>query len=231
MPKSLLLQVRHTLKTHADPVKAPQMQRYMKSAMPYHGVQTPLRRALCRDIFNELDFANSRTWKNHILELWIGAKFREERYAALDLAAHRKAKGFQTMSMLSTYEKMIISGAWWDYVDDIAHRLGEILRNEPAKMKSKMLAWSTSSDIWKRRSSIICQLDFKRETDLHLLYRCIEPSLTSQEFFLQKAIGWALRQYAWTDAKEVIKYVHLHHTKLSPLSRREALKNLHKLAK
>ena len=80
--------------------------------------------------------------------------------------------------------------------------------------------------MWKRRTSIICQLGFKRDTDLDLLYACIRPSLGSKEFFLRKAIGWALRQYAWTDPGEVQRYVRDHEGKLSPLSRREALKNV-----
>jgi 3-methyladenine DNA glycosylase AlkD len=93
-------------------------------------------------------------------------------------------------------------------------------------MRRKMLSWSKSNNLWKRRSAIICQLGFKTETDLELLYACIEPSLESREFFLQKAIGWALRQYAWTDGAEIRKYVHLNRSRLSTLSRREALKNI-----
>jgi 3-methyladenine DNA glycosylase AlkD len=91
-----------------------------------------------------------------------------------------------------------------------------------------MLRWSRDKDIWKRRSSIICQLGFKQDTDLDLLYACIEPSLDSDEFFLRKAIGWALRQYAWTDPDEVIRYVNAHEGSLSGLSKREALKNVGK---
>jgi 3-methyladenine DNA glycosylase AlkD len=88
------------------------------------------------------------------------------------------------------------------------------------------LSWSKSKDMWKRRTSIICQLGCKEATDLELLYACIEPSLGSREFFLQKAIGWALRDYAWTDGAEVKRYVRLNNARLSALSRREALKNL-----
>ncbi len=76
------------------------------------------------------------------------------------------------------------------------------------------------------RTSLICQLTFKEKTDLALLYACIEPSLGSKEFFLRKAIGWALRQHAWTDPKEVARYVKANESRLSPLSRREALKNI-----
>jgi 3-methyladenine DNA glycosylase AlkD len=125
------------------------------------------------------------------------------------------------------YEEMIVTGAWWDYVDAIAgHRLGLLLRRFPAPMRKQMLAWSRDQDLWKRRSAILCQLRFKGETDLELLYACIAPSLASREFFLRKAIGWALRQYAWTDPREVVRYVREHQAALSPLSRREALKNV-----
>jgi 3-methyladenine DNA glycosylase AlkD len=125
------------------------------------------------------------------------------------------------------YEEMIVSGAWWDYVDVLAsHRVGELLRRFPEQLTPIMLTWSQSDDLWKRRTSIICQLRFKQETDLDLLYACIEPSLSSREFFLRKAIGWALRQHAWTDPAEVLRYVATHEAQLSPLSKREALKNV-----
>jgi 3-methyladenine DNA glycosylase AlkD len=89
-----------------------------------------------------------------------------------------------------------------------------------------MRAWSTDANLWKRRVSIICQLSFKRDSDLELLYANIEPNLADRDFFIRKAIGWALRQYAWTNPKEVERYVHDHEAQLSGLSRREALKNI-----
>jgi 3-methyladenine DNA glycosylase AlkD len=89
-----------------------------------------------------------------------------------------------------------------------------------------MRTWSTDPNMWKRRVSIICQLKFKRETDLDLLYANIAPNLAAREFFIRKAIGWALRQYAWTDPREVARYVRANESRLSGLSRREALKNI-----
>jgi len=86
--------------------------------------------------------------------------------------------------------------------------------------------WSTDDDMWKRRCAILCQNRAKRATDLAPLYDCIEPSLESKEFFLRKAIGWALRAYAWTDPDEVRRYVTENAERLSGLSRREALKNI-----
>ena len=125
------------------------------------------------------------------------------------------------------YEEMITSGAWWDFVDAIAtHQLGELLRKHPAEMSAILRQWAAGEDIWKRRSAILAQISFKGDTDLKLLYDCIEPSLGASEFFLRKGIGWALRQYAWTDPAEVIRFVRRHEARLSPLSKREALKNV-----
>ena len=82
------------------------------------------------------------------------------------------------------------------------------------------------SNLWLRRTSIICQVGFSRATDRELLYACIEPNLADKDFFMRKAIGWALRQYAWTDAREVSRYVAANRDRLSPLSLREALRNV-----
>jgi 3-methyladenine DNA glycosylase AlkD len=223
----LLGHLRKKLRSVADPKKAPAMKAYMKSEMPYHGVPTPILRKLCKESFNDLEFTTYREWEKHILTLWRNAQFREERYAALHLASHRSSRPFQTLQSLKVYEEMVVTGAWWDYVDVIAaHHVGALLREFPKQMKPKMLKWSRSSNLWKRRTSILCQLGFNKETDLDLLYSCIEPSFGSKEFFLNKAIGWALRQYAWTDPKETVRYVKKNDSKLHPLSKREALKNL-----
>jgi len=131
------------------------------------------------------------------------------------------------MASLPMYEEMVVTGAWWDLVDGLAtKRLGEILRNEPARMRRAMRAWSRSESIWKRRSAILCQVTFRKDTDLDLLFALIEPSVPSREFFLAKAIGWALRSYAWTDERPVVRYVAANRARLAPLSVREALKNV-----
>jgi 3-methyladenine DNA glycosylase AlkD len=219
--------LRKALRRAGDSVRAGAMQAYMKSAMPFHGVPTPLLRQVCEATFADLQFATSLQWQAQVLDLWRAARFREERYAALHLAGDKRAKSFQTPSAMNMYDELIVTGAWWDYVDDIAsHRIGPILRDHPAPMRRKMLSWSKSKNLWKRRATIICQLGSKAETDLPLLYACIEPSLGSGEFFLQKAIGWALRQYAWTDCAEIKKYVRRNRARLSALSSREALKNI-----
>jgi 3-methyladenine DNA glycosylase AlkD len=227
----LLPKLRKALRQAGDPAKAPVMQAYMKSAMPYHGVSVPLLRQVCKAIFTDVQFATASHWQAQVLDVWRNARFREERYAALYLAGEKRARAFQTPSAMTLYEELVVTGAWWDYVDDIAsHRIGPILRDYPAPIRRKMLSWSKSTNLWKRRTAILCQLGFKADTDLELLYACIEPSLGSREFFLRKAIGWALRQYAWTDGAEIRKYVRQNRARLSPLSCREALKNVDRAA-
>ena len=225
-PERLLRSVRKALHGLRDAEKALQMQRYMKSNMPYHGVQTPNRRRMCKTLFREYALGDAAIWRETVLHLWRKAKFREERYAAIELASDRRARDYHDIESLPMFEHMIVEGAWWDYVDELAHRVGDCLRRDPCGIGKHLLVWSECGDIWKRRSSIICQLRFKDDTDLGLLYACIEPSLASKEFFLQKAIGWALRQYAWTDPAEVRRYCKVNENRLSHLSRREALKNL-----
>ena len=238
----LLLDLRRELKRVAVAANAPAMQAYMKSDMPYHGVHAAAMRAACRRVFAAHPIASAETWRRDALALWDGATHREERYAAIEWTGDRRAAAFQTLDSLPMYEHMIVTGAWWDTVDVLAKfRLGELLRREPKKMRSLMLAWSVDANIWKRRSAILCQLAFKKDTDLPFLYACIEPSLepnlgraalsgrslsATDRFFLRKAIGWALRQYAWTDPKEVARFVASRGHALSGLSRREALKNV-----
>ena len=203
------------------------MQAYMKSAMQYHGVPAPMLRASSKKIFSQVELSSREDWRAKVLELWRGAKYREERYLAILLTGDARAAAFQTPRAMALYEEIIVTGAWWDYVDDVAtHRVGPILGEYLMPMKKKMVAWSASQNLWKRRTPIICQLGFIEHTDLDLLYACIEPSLGSKEFFLRKAIGWALRQHAWTDPKEVVRFVKAHDKQLSPLSKREALKNI-----
>ena len=225
--QTLLDRLRAALRNHADPAKAPIMQAYMKSVMPYLGIQTPVHRRLCRETFRAHPLDSFESWRDSILSLWRGVRYREERYAAIALAGYQPYRDFRTLRALPLYKEMITTGAWWDYVDAIAtHQIGEILRKSPTRMSAILRKWAVDDDIWLRRTAILAQLNFKSDTDLTLLYDCIRPSLGRPEFFLRKAIGWALRQYARTNPKEVLQYVHDHHDQLSPLSRREALKHL-----
>jgi 3-methyladenine DNA glycosylase AlkD len=216
--------VRLALSEAADPAKAPAMQAYMKSAMPFLGVQAVPRRTALRRVFAEHAFEAAPEWRRAALTLWREAEYREERYAAIALTGSPPRWG-RTLYTLPIYEEMIVTGAWWDFVDEVAvHRIGPLLREFPDTMRPLMLEWAHSGDLWKRRTSIICQNRFRAATDTGLLYACIEPSLSDTDFFARKAIGWALREYAKTNPREVVRYVD--HKGITGLSRREALKNL-----
>jgi 3-methyladenine DNA glycosylase AlkD len=219
--------VRERLRAEADPAKAPAMQAYMKSAMPYLGIPATPLRAICKECFADLQWDDDEQWQSEVRALWHGAEHREERYAAIALAKHRSSRPFHTLAALPLYREMIETGAWWDMVDSIAPDLVfELLQAEPEAMGLVLRDWARDDDTWVRRAAIIAQLSAKQDTDLALLYDCFEPSIASKQFFLRKAIGWALRQYARTDPTEVARYVAANADRLSGLSKREALKHI-----
>jgi len=177
-------------------------------------------------VFARHPLASADDWRGAVLELWRGARRREERYAAISLLAQRSYSAYRTLEILPMLEEMIVDGAWWDYVDAIAtHRLRELLDRYPKPMSRAMRKWSRDDDLWKRRSAILCQVGRKQATDLELLFDCIEPNLADRDFFIRKAIGWALRDYAWHDLDTVERWVSANDSRLSGLSKREALKN------
>lgn len=223
----LISAVREALVPHADQRKAEAMRAYMKSPMPFLGAQSPQQAQVFRQVFAAHPLATFDEWRDTVLTLWREARFREERYAAIALGGDRRCTAFQILDALPMYEEMVITGAWWDLVDDIAvHHVGGLLRRYPTQMREIMLAWSRDPDMWKRRTAILCQNAFKSATDASLLYACITPNLGDRDFFIRKAIGWALREYARTNPSSVRHFVQEHDAALSPLSRREALKHL-----
>jgi 3-methyladenine DNA glycosylase AlkD len=217
--------VRLALQEAAEPGKAEPMQAYMKSVMPFLGVRALPRRAALKRVFAGHRLESAPEWRRAVLTLWREAEFREERYAAIELAGYHFYRQFQTLYTIPMYEEMIVTGAWWDLVDELAtHRVGGLLATYPDSMRSMMLEWAHDDDLWKRRTAILSQNRFRQRTDTALLFACIEPSLSDNDFFARKAIGWALREYAKTNPGEVIRYVKA--KGISGLSRREALKNL-----
>jgi 3-methyladenine DNA glycosylase AlkD len=221
---SLIAEIRSALRAAADPQRAPQMQAYMKSAMPYLGVGVPEVRRLTRAIAAQHDLPDLAALERAVRSLWDGADYREERYAATALCDTRAGRWLRSPDLLPLYRDLIVCGAWWDHVDELAHRVGELLADWPAVVRPEIQQWTVADDHWLRRVSIICQLGRKSDTDLDLLTRAIEANATEPDFFLRKAIGWALREYARTDPDWVRAYLAAH--ELSPLSRREAGKHL-----
>jgi 3-methyladenine DNA glycosylase AlkD len=223
----LVQAVREALAEPADPVKARAMQAYMKSAMPYRGVASPEQKVIFRTVLADHPIDDRTAWAAAVRELWDEAAYREERYAAIALLNHRAYQRWLDPATLPLVQHLLVSGAWWDYVDALATRtVGPLVRRDPAELVPVMHAWSTGEDLWLRRTAIIHQVGAKAATDRALLSACIEPSLSRKEFFLRKAIGWALRDLAWHDPDWVVAYVRSHAGELSGLSRREALKNV-----
>ena len=215
------------LRAVADPTKAPQQQAYMKSEMPYLGVIAPTQRKVARVIFKAHPLPDSARWRDAVLDIWRKARYREERYCAMELAGYKPYRQWLTPQAMPMLEELIVTGAWWDYVDAIAINLvGPILADHPDELTQLLTRWATDDDLWRRRTAILAQLKFKARTDEALLFRAIESSMDAKAFFLRKAIGWALREYSKTHPDVVIAYVHEHRQRLSPLSKREGLKVL-----
>lgn len=221
---ALLDAVRRGLQEIADPVKAQPMQAYMKSTMPFLGVPAPERRKVVLAIFRARPLRDESSWRATVLELWRTAQYREQRYAAVELTGHYPS--YLRLANLDVIEELVVDGAWWDYVDDLAiRRLGPILRADPTAMTAIVTQWAGDGDRWKRRSAVICQIGSKEKTDADLLERCIDTNVGDPDFFVRKAIGWALREHSKTDPEWVRAFVHAH-PGLSPLSRREALRRI-----
>jgi 3-methyladenine DNA glycosylase AlkD len=223
----LIAAVRADLARLGDPARAAAMQAYMKSATPFRGVRAPEQARAFRAVFAAHPLSGADAWRATALALWRGASFREERYAALALLGDHRYRGYRTLDMLPVYEELIVTGAWWDLVDGVAiHRLGELFARDPERMRAAMLAWSQDGDLWKRRAAILSQCGRKAATDEALLYGCIAPNLADRDFFIRKAIGWALREYAYSNPAAARRYVNGNADALSPLSQREALKHV-----
>ena len=225
--QSLVHDVRTRLRTAADPAKAPVMQAYMKSAMPYHGVASPRARVMFREALAAHPLPDRETWLATALALWDGATHREEWYAAIAVLRDRRYAAYRDADVMPTYRHLLVTGAWWDVVDDVAtHLVGPLLLEQASAVRPVVHGWRSDDDRWLRRTSVICQVSAKERTDLGLLTDAIEANLEDKDFFLRKAIGWALRQHARTDPEWVRGFVAAHDDQLSGLSRRETLKHI-----
>jgi 3-methyladenine DNA glycosylase AlkD len=202
------------------------MQRYMKSDMPFYGIAAPRVHAVTRDVVAAHPLADRPEWEGAVRRLFDEATHREEWYVAVGVAGHRRYRHLRTPESLELYRHLAAGAAWWDVVDAVASQVGQVLRSHPEDTAGVLRAWSVADDPWLRRVAVLSQLGRRTETDTRLLSELIAPSLTDRGFFLRKAIGWALRDYARTDPDWVRRYVAAHRDQLSPLSVREALKRL-----
>lgn len=217
----LVASIRSALHEVADPQRAPAMAAYMKSTMPFLGVRRPQVRRVVKEAAQDEAPASAADLADAARQLWDQAAAREERYAAQDLLGLRAARGRKELMPL--HEHMAVTGAWWDHVDEVGHRVGEVLDEHP-EVASVVRRWSHDPDLWLRRLAILSQLGRRDRVDLRLLADVVEPNLADSEFFIRKAVGWALREAAYRHPDWVREFAATH--ELSPLSRREALKHL-----
>lgn len=208
----------------ADPDKAGPMAAYMKSEMPFYGVQKAGRTVILRHLVVAFPPADGDDYRRKVAALWSG-EHREEKYLAIGFARHfRRHVEFSNLDM---YRRMIVEGAWWDFVDEIAaHLVGVVVRNEREQMRPVLEQWIDHPDMWVRRSALLCQLRHGADTDEAMLFDFCLRRADETEFFIRKATGWALREYAKTAPDRVRAFLDANGEKLSPLSRREASRHL-----
>jgi 3-methyladenine DNA glycosylase AlkD len=212
------------LKLLADPAKAPAMAAYMKTTQPFLGVPTPMRAAMLKQMGDRFAPPDQKSYARSVMALWK-LPHREEQYCAISFA--RRYAPFITPASLPLYERMVREGAWWDFVDEIAVNLvGAVYGNFRAQTRPVIERWIDDEDMWIRRTALLSHLKHKRDTDAaqlfeHCLKRAHEP-----EFFIRKAIGWALREYSKTDPRAVRAFLTKNRKRLSNLSYAEASKHL-----
>jgi len=225
--RDLIAGVRRALAAAGDPEIAVKQRAYMKSALPYYGLPAPRLKAELKPLLRDWAPADEAQWAATIRMLWDEATHREEWYAAIAVARHRRARVWLDETSLDLWEHLVSSGAWWDVVDDVAtHLVGDVLAAHRAAATPVVRLWATDDDLWLRRTAVICQIGHRADTDLDLLRYAIEANVDDRSFWLRKAIGWALRQHARTDPDWVRAEVSRLGDRLSGLSRREALKQL-----
>lgn len=222
-PTEFVKKVSEVLLENANARNARAMEKYLLDQFPFIGLKKPARAALCKPLFSELKPFITEKWILGAAPLLWAKKEREFHYVAIDLFLNHKK--LITPVSLITLEKMIVTNSWWDSVDGISsNAIAPLILNYP-KMKKEMERFAKHKNMWLNRVAIIHQLLYKEKTDTEFLYKVCERHMHSEEFFIRKAIGWALRQYAKTNRKEVYAFVEKNKGKLSGLSYREALKH------
>lgn len=212
-----------TFREIADPTRAAQQKRYLKNHFEFLGLRNAETRKIAYALIKEDQLATSE----HATDLMLTAMeapFREINYFAIDLAV--KSGRHQPSEFIQTIETLISTNSWWDSVDALAKVVDLHFRRFPELESPTTNRWINSDSIWLQRSCLIFQLSRKQDTNTELLASMILKTASSKEFFLQKAAGWALRQYSRTDAEWVETFVDDY--ELPALTVREALRLIRK---
>lgn len=210
------------LRAAGDLARVRGAQAYMKTRDPFFGVgAVPLRAAL-KPLYIAHRPGTQAEYLSQVAALWAIPE-REGKYAAVEWA--RQFNPFITLDALPLYERMVRKGQWWDTVDAIAaHLVGRLLATQRDAMKPRMEAWNRDPDLWIRRTSLLAHLKHKASTDHAQLFAHCLRLAGEKEFFIRKAIGWALREYSKTAPDRVQAFLAAHPGTFSGLSVREAMK-------
>lgn len=206
----------------ADETKAISMKKYLLNKFEFFGITAPERKILLKQFISDNGLPEKKEFKRVIKELWLLPQ-REYQLCAIEVLE----KNINTCdeNHIKLLEHLITNKSWWDTVDFIAAKLvGRFFENYPGLTRTYINKWLGSDNMWLQRTAIIFQLKYKKNTDYKLLFSCIQKCSGSKEFFIRKAIGWALREYAKTDPEKVIAFVE--NNSLSPLSKKEALRRI-----
>lgn len=192
-------------KANQNKANAEPMKKYMKNHFPFLGIKTPARRELMKQFYKETGILKEPFQHNFVIALWEKEE-REYQYAAHDYI--RKSLKKLSKEDLPLMEKLITTKSWWDTVDSISpHPVGTIAQKYPEVITETIECWAYGDNMWLNRAAILFQLGYKEKTDEQLLYRYIKQNSGSKEFFIQKAIGWALREYSKTNPESVKKFI------------------------
>jgi 3-methyladenine DNA glycosylase AlkD len=204
----------------SNPENAFFMKKYMKGQYEYFGIKSPERRELMKEFLEENGYPPEGELEQIAKECWEQPQ-RECQYLIMEILGKLAKKADK--KRIDLYEYLVVNKSWWDTVDYIASNLvGVHFLKYPELMRDYSEKWMDSGNIWLQRTAILFQLKYKKKTDPDLLIDYINRLQGSKEFFINKAIGWILREYSKTDADWVIKYVATN--PLAPLSKREAMK-------
>ncbi len=218
----LLQHIQNTLEPHRNEARAKAMSAYMRNQFPFLGIVSPKRKLLTKTAFLETGALKKPFDETLVLELWASPE-REYQYVACDyLECFRKKLELQHLDLL---ERLVLTKSWWDTVDSLVHNVGAIGLKYPESTPI-LERWAQTENFWLRRAAILHQLGLKSKTDESKLFKFILENAHDSEFFIRKAIGWALREYSYVNPEAVKNFVLEHQHELSSLSKREALKAL-----
>jgi 3-methyladenine DNA glycosylase AlkD len=217
-----LTKIKKIYASNADATIAKGAKAYLLNQFEFYGIKTPVRRKICKDFYKVNPIKDHNELSRLIKECFDEPQ-REIHYFAIELLGHHhKIWSKKTIPLI---EWMVTHQSWWDSVDSTnSFVISKFFILFPEEIESTTSKWNQSSNKWLQRMSLLFQLTYKKKTNTTLLTKYIEHCELDEDFFIRKAIGWALRAYAYTDAKWVIQFVKTH-PQLSNLSKREALKH------